>query len=297
MLGKHLEQRCFFYAKKNSSFILQLFIGVRVLMKNIFSNLFLLIILFFLNCLSAHGQANDKWRAGSAYSLSGKIYVLTVFISETEWKYEEKVKLYDDIFEAQDWLVKQAKKYGKSINFSGGNYGMDKTIRIDNIPVGTGSGTEPTDLITRVLKKIGYSSPIQFSDWLKKNTDCTNSLVFVIANKQGRGYAMPYSKGMSYDKYFLEGCILYKEFSTDFPLNSASIAHEFLHLFGAWDLYETFSQTKEHEEKAREIFPDDIMLRNVYDINELKIDKLTAWLIGLSAFSEKWYEWFRPNDY
>ena len=138
---------------------------------------------------------------------------------------------------------------------------------------------------------------MDFINWVKQNTDCTNSLVLIIANKKGRGYAMQYSKEMNKEKYFLEGCILYKQYDEKNALASSSIAHEILHLFGAWDLYETFQQSKDREVKAKQLFPNDIMLRTSNNINELKIDKLTAWLVGLSSTEEKWYNWFRPKNH
>jgi len=257
----------------------------------------IIVILFLVVSLNCFCQSNDKWRAGSAYSLNGKTYVLTIFISETDWDYKEKLKLYDKVKEAQNWLISQAKTYKKTIEFSGGNFGLNKTIIVDNIVSGTGSGKEPVDLVSKILKKVGYSSNLQFVDWVKKNTDCTNSLVLLIANKAGRGYSMEYSNGMEKEKYFLEGCLLYKKYDENSSLASSSIAHEFLHLFGAWDLYQTFEQSKEKEDKARKIYPDDIMLRTSYNINELKIDKLTAWLVGLNSVQESTFEWFRPKDH
>jgi hypothetical protein len=133
------------------------------------------IIFIFLIFLSIHGfgQVQDKWRAGSAYSLSGKTYVLTVFISETEWAYQEKKEIYDKIYEAEKWLTNQALVYNKKISFSGGNFGLNKTIKVDQIVVGTGSGNEPTDLVSKVLKKIGYKSNMEFVDWVKKTRTAT----------------------------------------------------------------------------------------------------------------------------
>ena len=111
-------------------------------------------------------------------------------------------------------------------------------------------------------------------------------MVLILANKAGNGYAIQYSYEMDKNLYFLERTILYQKYLNDSELASSSIAHEILHLFGAWDLYETFEQTKDREVKARELFPDDIMLQTSYNINELNIDKLTAWLTGLSSFHE-----------
>ena len=257
----------------------------------------MLFLLFFIPFLSfgQYVEYSDPYvRNGSAYKLEGKVYILTIFISESHWDYNDKLKLYDEIYEAENWVIDQAKKYNKIVEFQGGNYGLNNTIIINNIPVGTASGNERGDLVDLVLKKVGYSSVSQFSNWIKQNTDADNYLVLILANKTGNGYAMPYKQGLN-KKYFVEGTILYKRDLHNSRLISSEIAHEFLHLFGAWDLYKTFEQPKSREDKAKELFPNDIMHRVSYNINELKIDKLTAWLVGLSNFKEDWYYWFKPT--
>jgi len=75
------------------------------------------------------------------------------------------------------------------------------------------------------------------------------------------------------------------------------IAHEILHIYGAWDLYTTYAQTREKQTKATELYPDDIMLRVGYDMEILKVDRLTAWLLGWNTQEEEIFEWFRPGDY
>jgi hypothetical protein len=222
--------------------------------------------------------------------------VLTVFISETEWDYKEKKTLYDKLYEAEGWLSEQAENYGRTVAFEGGEYGLEKTVIMDHIVAGQAKGDEPVDLVSVVLRKVGYSSNASFVDWVRENTDCENTVVVIFANKSGTGYAIACSSDMDMEKYFLEGCILFKNYSNNKPLAASSIAHELLHLFGAWDLYATFSQTKDREEKAGQLFPDDIMYRVSYNIRELSIGPLTAWLVGLSDKEEDWYEWFRPKD-
>lgn len=255
-----------------------------------------LILMFLLLTGVPYGQCSDKWRAGSALTLNGKIYVLTVFISETEWDYNEKKALYDRLYEAEEWLVEQAGHYGKTLVFEGGEYGLNSTVIMDHIAEGRASGNEPVDLVSNVLRKVGYPGNTRFVEWVRENTGCDNFLVLIFADKAGTGYSMACSSEMDMEKYFLEGCILYKNYSNNRPLASASIAHEILHLFGAWDLYATFSQTKDREEKARQLFPNDVMLRVSYNIRELNIGPLTAWLTGLSDRKEDWFEWFRPRS-
>ena len=95
--------------------------------------------------------------------------------------------------------------------------------------------------------------------------------------------------------YFMEGATLYEKQSNGYTLTSSAIAHEILHLFGGWDLYATFEQTQDREDKARQMFPNSVMLRTSSNINELSVDEVTAWLIGWNDDAKPWYGWFKPN--
>ena len=226
---------------------------------------------------------------GSAPSLNGNIYVLICYVSETGWSDEEVENYTAKIIEAEDWLVEQARNYGKEVHFENGTAGLEKPLLFDNIVSGTGSGDEPVDLVSKLMPRIGYKNGLEFAEWVKTYMKCDGCLVLMIANKPGRGYSMAYKDSYSKEMYYLEGTILYTSFEDGMPNCAACIAHEMCHLFGAEDLYATFLQTEENEARARELFPDDIMLRVSYDINTLKIDWLTGWLIGLTEDMEDWY--------
>jgi hypothetical protein len=62
------------------------------------------------------------------------------------------------------------------------------------------------------------------------------------------------------------------------------IAHEFLHLFGAWDLYISPFDTKREEIKKKEFamreFPNEIMAFAYRDIDSLEISPFTKYCIG-----------------
>lgn len=119
-----------------------------------------------------------------------------------------------------------------------------------------------------------------------------------MANGVGRPYSMRYAKGLNKKKYFMEGTIVYNRYANGAPIPvPAVIAHEILHLYGAWDLYATYAQTKDRQYKANELYPRDIMLRVDHNINSLSIGSLTAWLIGWNKKQEDIYEWFRPSDF
>jgi len=251
------------------------------------------LILIFLLCIHAPSVAQESG-VGSASRLSGKIYVLTVFVESDRWSEEEKGKEINKVFEAENWLQRQARRYNVEISFENGAYGQKDPIIIPDFPVGRASGQENTELVSMVLGKIGYRNPLQFLEWVKANTTCDNALVLILSDKSGIGYAMPYISGVDTEKYTLEGCVLYRTFPNGMPLGSNGVAHEFLHLFGAWDLYHTFQQSKEKADKAQQLFPNDIMLRATYNMDELEIDRLTAWLVGLTTLREPWFDWFKP---
>ena len=257
--------------------------------KSVF-NRFSSLLLFLMLGVAAWGAQNIGNRnQGSAKVLDGKIFVLTCYVSETGW-IDSQVEEYNSLLlEAEEWLVKQAKADGKEVSFVNATAGLDKPLLFDEIVSGNGVGDEPVDLVSKVMKKMGYNNGIEYIEWLNDTIDCDEGLVLIVANKPGRGYSMAYKDTYDPWMYYLEGTMLYTSYEEGVPDCAAGIAHEMCHLFGAEDLYATFVQTAENEARARELFPDDIMLRVSYDINELKIDKLTAWLIGLTDEMEDWY--------
>jgi len=74
------------------------------------------------------------------------------------------------------------------------------------------------------------------------------------------------------------------EFSVVSFKNPSVIAHEFLHIFGAYDLYLTPFDTKKKEikkkDKLLQMFPDEIMAFAHRDIRKLQISEFTKYLIG-----------------
>lgn len=258
-------------------------------MKSVVLRLPLLLLALLMGIQGIGAEEIDDRNQGSAPALNGKIYVLTCYVSETGWTPEEVETFSAMLHEAEDWLVVQAGNYGKEVTFENASLGIDPPLLLEQIVSGTGSGYEPVDLVSKLMPKIGYKNGLGLVDWVNKNTDCTGCLVLMVANKPGRSYSMAYNNSYDAKMYFLEGIMLYTSYPDGQPDCSAAIAHEMCHLFGAEDLYATFIQTEENEACARELFPDDIMLRVSYDINTLKIDRLTAWLVGLTDEMEDWY--------
>ena len=239
----------------------------------------------------------DESRDGSASKLKGKVYTLSCFVSgnDDEWSDKEKTKMLDLLEESQRWIRKQALKYKVTVDFNeSGNFGLDKDIKFQEIVRGTASGNEPVDWVSKVLYKVGYKSTLDLVKWVENNTDAENIQVIIFVKGRGNGYAMASNSRMDKEKYFVEGAVLYEKYNDGKELASSSIAHEILHLYGAWDFYKAFNQTEANEERAKKLYPNSIMLRTSYNIDELNVDEITAWLIGWNNNPEPWFESFRP---
>ncbi|MFP5039808.1 hypothetical protein [Parasediminibacterium sp. JCM 36343] len=255
-------------------------------------------ILFISITFSSQGQDVGKWRAGSPFKLTGGVYTLTCFVSrpDEEWAYDAKIKKLNVLKENQEWIKTQALKYGFSVDFSeSGHLGLKEDIKLPSIESGTGSGKEPVNLVSQVLYKAGYKSTLDLFDWVKHHTKAENLQVIIFAKGQGRGYSMASSSAMNKEKYFVEGTVLYETSTSGKESSTSAIAHEILHLYGAWDLYKTFCQTAENEKKARELFPNSVMLKVSNNLNSLEVDKVTAWRIEWNNEPEEWYESFRGD--
>lgn len=225
--------------------------------------------------------------AGSARVLEGKIYVITFFVSETPWPMDEKMDLFKQMRDAESWLEREAAKYGKTVRFINGVHGLFEPFKAEIVP-DYDSGCSSSGPVAEVYLKQAGCPVDDYKEWVKKNSGCDQSLVFVVANKEGRGYASPIASGGS-DRH-PEGAILYH--SAKYPLYAGSIIHEILHLFGAVDLYHTCDQSAENDERIDKMYPNEVMHRPYNPLKDLQMSPLTAWLVGLTDKEEDWFKTF-----
>lgn len=233
---------------------------------------------------------------GSAKSLTGLVYPLIVFLSEVgyPWTSLQKQNILRLRGEAEHWICDQSRIYNSHLAFHrGGIFGYEKDIVVDYIPNATGTKNEYIDWVAYLLQKIGWD-PLNLNSKLLKESGATHLHVEIYANEIGRSYAIAFCQGSDRQKYFMEGTILYRQDQNGSELISAYIAHEILHLYGAWDLYHNFDVTKDQAMHALRLFPNDIMARTDTSIDKLSISPLTAWRIGWTEFKEDWYDYFDP---
>lgn len=238
---------------------------------------------------------------GSAKVLSGRIFVLSVFVGpiSNPWKQSDISRQKQKVFEAERWLKMQALRYGKQVDFENSAYGSDGTFIDNDMPEHCDSA-DAYSYPAKVLLKMGFQNHSSFIEWVGRNTQCTQSLVVVFSNTYGRSFASPVSKDLyqfNPQRYNLDCCFIYRGSSPDVRESGAgTIAHEILHLFGAWDLYELDNTDRVRAGKTSVMFPRSIMIRDYYNIWDMQIDEITAWLVGLKEDGKDWYRWFEPKQ-
>ena len=248
---------------------------------------------------------NDYRNIGSMPNLSGKVAVILYFVSSQGkiWNKADKDAMRLRTLEAETWLQEEAVKYNVKVTFENYCYGYEGTNIInDHLPKGPNSG-DSYRLIPNLMAKQGYKGDnwhTKLMDWVKsKGLDRCFIIVFI--NDDGRSFSMPYDRSMKErdnTTNYIEGFVMYKKYlNVNDYHSSSSIAHEILHLCGAWDLYsdKESNQSVENARRAKQYFPNSIMISTPNNINKVSIDELTAWLIGLSTNKKNWYESFEPS--
>ena len=224
---------------------------------------------------------------GLAKTLRGSICVCTFFVSEKNWKNDQYHTNYKKNLEiAEKWLTKEAKKYGSIITFENIYPLGDTAITIDKLYKSGIGETDPDQYGTflKVLKSMGLTGK-EFIKKIRYETACENIVTNFIIDKEGRSYC------------FLDYVGSDPEYHRDFtwmfkcgwgrPLQWGTIAHEMLHAFGAFDLYERENYRREQSDAAKKYYANEIMLTGGNsDINKCYISPITAWKIGIGEKSK-----------
>ncbi|MBQ2096813.1 MAG: hypothetical protein II480_01445 [Bacteroidales bacterium] len=243
----------------------------------------------------------NTWNVGSAKKLSGKIYVLEIWLTRpgTSWKTNDMGTVQYKINNALAWLQRMAARYSVAVDFEVGSYhGNGGGIGMPNLPRSYDDCVNQPLLLPRALQVIGYADVIQCYNQIKEISGIDNIFVIILINNDGWSNAYQFSTLHAtnhFRDYFLESVNL---FITDDgePTNGQTIAHEILHLFGAWDMYGG-QVSPEADKWANENYPDEIMLQVSSQLDDLTISPLTAWLVGLTSEYHDWYWDFVREEY
>ncbi len=243
---------------------------------------------------SLSDQYSNSWNVGSAKKLEGRIYLLEVWLTEpsTQWNYSEMCAIQQSINEATAWMVRLAARYGKEVSFTTGTFAGDsyKGVQMPNLPRSYAEAAEDGMLLAKALHQIGYSDNMQCYNQLCNSYNCNNVVVLVMINNSGWSCANNFSLGHAiygYQNYFLENAYIFTS-SSGHQVSSQTIAHELMHMFGAWDMYGGQVSQSAGNWAAR-YYPYEIMYQISSPLSQLDISPLNAWLTGLSDRYESWF--------
>lgn len=207
---------------------------------------------------------------GSVKELDGRICVVKYFLSYPDdlWTELERDVVTERVFEAEVWLKREAAKFGKEVVFTNCSIGNSgKCYTLDYIPTDSDDDDNDDNLFQKAMRGIKWNDHDAFIERMKEEYDCESVLVMLMVKATGRSWAYPYSRNYTNKgktQQALESAVIFKDKrykdGTVAPLKATTVAHEILHLCGAWDLYyEEGIQDHEHADKAEELFPNSIV--------------------------------------
>jgi len=248
---------------------------------------FIFCFVFLPLILSA--QPAEYLRVKEHLSFTDEVKILSVFVETPDgnWEDEEIAYTLNEYAAAKEWLISEANYYGQSIIFDDDAFSRDNgsVVFMDRTPQ---AGNSPKKTINTVLQKLNYRD---FEGFLHYNQvsmqeDKIKVLLFVKSNNRSHAYSNFAIKDVDL-------AVVYCRHRIGSLTDRYVIAHEALHLFGAWDLYLGRSQTDLSAREAKERWPHSVMVGTQFNKDKIVVDELTAWRIGWGEFDRE-YTAFSP---
>ena len=231
--------------------------------------------------------------------LSGRAITVIVWIEsiDSRWTAAEKRQAEAAVRHAEGWISHQALTWGQDLSFVHVR-SSDLTIRLNRLPecIDTGAGRSVQEWIDVIMPHVDWRSPGAFLTQVQLERQVDHAHLLLLVRRPGRSYASPNSHGLDENDALPVATCFFDEGTRMWP---STIAHELLHLYGAWDLYHdpvkprnSYSQTRH----AERLFPRDIMLESNPLVQSLTITDLTAWRLGWLSSVPAWFEYFAPLE-
>ena len=225
---------------------------------------------------------------GVCRKLVGEVYCLVIFIDDDEssWTKSSRNTFYNSSFYPSiNYLTKQAQKRNINLNLSCGQYttksDLLSPIRYNGIiQPSSEKALDNMDIMAQTAQNLGFPNKEVMHAFLKNSTGAKQIAYILCLNKSGRPYSV--SDSTYDDKDSIEFVVAFSDNEYGLTNVGSSILHEFLHLFGAADLYDASGEYREREKLCKKLFPKDVMMKNAIDPNSLDIGILTECLIGWS---------------
>lgn len=261
-----------------------------------------------------HAQYDDWRNIGSARRLKGKIAVVSFFATENGWSQYGIDEVKKELYYSEEWIKKEAQRYGKNVEFVNLYYGTADTPLnartrpdlLSHIPDVSDPLLGDNPLVPKLLHTLKWTTS-GFCDWVKKEYGVDEIVGVLFADRPGGNYAWYYVNGSDYESQFLESAYIFvcdnHKDGDGYPI-SHTIVHEIMHCFGAVDLYpeqlgkhisDTWVKHTIIGTSAYDVMHGGLYSREkeeeLYNLSYENVGKLTAWLLGWldDKDAEDWY--------
>lgn len=233
---------------------------------------------------------------GSAVQLNGTVIAVFIFLDDAEssWDTREMEAVKDRFEIASDYIEDSALEYGKEIRiisdtgeYSDLSYETYYNGAVGDFDTLTESDYDPYQ--EALIDEINYNIPT--TSLLRKYN--AQSIAYIgVVDKGGRSYAYPYDTEYDQRYYYECTCLFFTDETYGEEEPPAVYAHEFLHLFGAQDLYENSDSyynyfTPEQYDYIETYYSNEIMYTtydeygySVQDWVSNEISDITAYYLG-----------------
>ncbi len=218
----------------------------------------------------------SKRGVGSASKLDGSVYIYNVFLSDTRsgWTRAEQQRAKDQLHQAYDFITREARRHGKSLVFVE-EFAVDVDVDVP-IPVDAHADPRWTEY---AISRAANEPALQLVERIRSQTNVDNVILCLHVNKPALSYNLAYYDGVA-ARYAAERMVCFSHYPDGRLTSAATYAHEILHLFGAGDLYFPYDETPLRKERASRAFPNDVMYRVDYDLDQLDVGVFTAYRVG-----------------
>ena len=184
------------------------------------------------------------------------------------------------------------KKYNIGLRIIQENFGYENDIQYPGvIPVNMFENPQWTEDIFELIDDCNGNDAVEH---IKKEFKGNQVVIIFHVNKKGTSYNLTYSEGIN-PIYYAERVVMFYKYENGVPTYAASYAHEILHSFGAGELYFPYDSSEERREIAKRYFPNDVMFRVDYKINNRTIGEYTAYRIGWLQVLNQNYQVFEDE--
>ncbi len=220
--------------------------------------------------------------AGTCSYLEGKKTVVLFFVDDdvSRWSANDIQDFTDDsVFPALEFIEREAKLRKIDLSFDIWRFSSAFSTGLELNYNGTVNpdlfnGGSTKDLFSQAAQAFGYSCDMAFRWALMKKSGSVEIIPVFLLNKGGISYAR--------NNYIVgpveaaEHAVVFSDSEYGTRNQSATFAHELLHLYGAEELY----MPAQRYALSVDLYPHDIMCLETRNLSKLKIDGFTAYTLG-----------------